>query len=93
MQTSTFTIFVVLLLCAVCSGGVLKPVFTKSDCNLPHEEGPIHCLAYIPVFKWDNAKKQCVPAVYGGCRRTNNNFPTLEQCELAARSVCVSNAI
>ncbi|XP_076260676.1 kappaPI-actitoxin-Avd3b-like [Rhynchophorus ferrugineus] len=68
-------------------------LFSSADCTLPHETGPIHCLAYMPVYTWNNQEKSCEKTIYGGCRRTANNFDTLDECESIARPVCAGNTI
>ncbi|XP_030757304.1 kappaPI-actitoxin-Avd3b-like [Sitophilus oryzae] len=62
--------------------------FSKSDCVLPHETGPIRCLAYIQVYTWNDSSKKCEPVIYGGCNKTGNNFATLVECEKTAKAVC-----
>uniref|UniRef100_A0A6P7F054 Chymotrypsin inhibitor SCI-II-like n=1 Tax=Diabrotica virgifera virgifera TaxID=50390 RepID=A0A6P7F054_DIAVI len=65
-----------------------KP-FTKVDCSLGvhQDDGPV-CLAYIPVYRWSGAEQKCVKDVYGGCRPTNNNFNTEQDCIKTATPVC-----
>ncbi|CAH0548167.1 unnamed protein product [Brassicogethes aeneus] len=55
--------------------------FQKEDCLKSFESGPVSCYGSVPIFTWDNGKRECVSALYGGCRGTNNNFKTLEDCQ------------
>uniref|UniRef100_A0A6P7FUC2 Male accessory gland serine protease inhibitor-like n=1 Tax=Diabrotica virgifera virgifera TaxID=50390 RepID=A0A6P7FUC2_DIAVI len=67
-----------------------QEVFYSSDCFRPVEYHPngIACMALIPVWRWDVGAQACVRDTYGGCNPTNNNFPTLEECNEVARPIC-----
>ncbi|XP_050518515.1 chymotrypsin inhibitor SCI-II-like isoform X2 [Diabrotica virgifera virgifera] len=68
---------------------VLPPgPFTKADCSLGVEKDGSTCEAYIRVYKWSDAEKKCVKAIYGGCNPTKNNFRTKEDCVKTATPVC-----
>ncbi|XP_050518516.1 trypsin inhibitor-like isoform X3 [Diabrotica virgifera virgifera] len=67
--------------------GVPEP-FTKADCSLGVEKDGSTCEAYIRVYKWSDAEKKCVKAIYGGCNPTKNNFRTKEDCVKTATPVC-----
>ncbi|XP_050508377.1 trypsin inhibitor-like isoform X7 [Diabrotica virgifera virgifera] len=63
-------------------------IFTESDCTASVSSGPIMCMAYMPVWKYDINARHCVRAIYGGCLATKNNFKSLEECETVTKSVC-----
>lgn len=49
------------------------------------------CYAKIPKYWWNNKDQKCEEIEFGGCRDTNNNFWTLEECENTAKPVCKTN--
>ena len=52
--------------------------YSDGICSRPKEVGP--CRAALPRFYWDQAKEQCLPFTYGGCKGNANNFETLDAC-------------
>ncbi|XP_028139917.1 male accessory gland serine protease inhibitor-like [Diabrotica virgifera virgifera] len=71
-----------------------QEVYLPSDCYRPVEYHPngIACMALIPVWRWDVREEACVRDTYGGCNPTNNNFPTLKECNQVARPVCENSS-
>lgn len=58
------------------------------DCTKPPVLEGAMCLGYSIHFYWNNAQQRCIPFVYGGCRKTLNNFQSLEECEQVAGRFC-----
>ncbi|XP_076260402.1 kappaPI-actitoxin-Avd3b-like [Rhynchophorus ferrugineus] len=82
-----------LVLLTICAMALVEAIdypsiFSASDCLAPHTEGDIDCKAYILRYHWNDATKQCEEVIWGGCRPTNNNFQTLEDCEETAGPIC-----
>ncbi|XP_050508376.1 trypsin inhibitor-like isoform X6 [Diabrotica virgifera virgifera] len=63
-------------------------IFTESDCTAPVDVGPIICIAYFPVWRYDIYSRICVRDIYGGCYPSKNNFKSLEECETVTKPVC-----
>ncbi|XP_018563480.1 kappaPI-actitoxin-Avd3a-like [Anoplophora glabripennis] len=62
--------------------------FRKQDCVKDvHDERKV-CYARIPVFKWDDTIKNCVPAIYMGCHPSNNKFHSIDSCQRIAGRIC-----
>ncbi|PRD18199.1 UNVERIFIED_CONTAM: U-actitoxin-Avd3j [Trichonephila clavipes] len=53
---------------------------SDSICELKKEVGP--CKAAMPRFYYNKNTKKCERFIYGGCKGNNNNFQTLEDCEV-----------
>ncbi|XP_045537794.1 papilin isoform X3 [Papilio machaon] len=52
----------------------------KSDpCKVPPEPG--NCLAYLPMWYYDEARDDCSQFIYSGCNGNGNRFDTREDCE------------
>ncbi|CAG9761520.1 unnamed protein product [Ceutorhynchus assimilis] len=79
-------LLVFLSICVYMSRG-----FTKTDCNENHER--VSCGSKSKRFTWNNEKKLCIEASYGGCNSTLNNFPSRLDCERVARPICTKDFI
>lgn len=62
-----------------------------TDCYVGFEQPGPTCRANFPVYYYDYTVASCVPARYGGCKKTNNNFKSQQECALTAESVCKSS--
>lgn len=62
---------------------------TFLDCNQPHTLSGANCHAYLIRYHWNNALQRCEKVIYGGCRETQNNFESLEDCDDIARPICL----
>ncbi|XP_013147767.1 PREDICTED: papilin isoform X2 [Papilio polytes] len=52
----------------------------KSDpCKVPPEPG--NCLAYLPMWYYDEARDDCSQFIYSGCNGNGNRFDTRGDCE------------
>jgi len=59
-------------------------LFNLDVCGLPHSlngDGRISCEAYIPSWSYDQAARECVKFIFGGCGGNKNRFGTKEICE------------
>ncbi|KAG5863710.1 hypothetical protein JTB14_037305 [Gonioctena quinquepunctata] len=85
----TVLIFIVistlLIANAVASDG---DSFGLEDCSKDTELGDYSCEALFWRYKWSEKDRDCIKAVYGGCRATKNNFETKEECLKVAEPVC-----
>lgn len=54
------------------------------QCLLPLEGG--NCDAYFVRYGYDRTTGRCMEFVYGGCGGNDNNFDTLEACNMACRN-------
>lgn len=50
------------------------------ECQLPKTTGP--CKAAFKRFYYNIDKNLCEPFIYGGCQGNENNFQTLNECQL-----------
>jgi Kunitz/Bovine pancreatic trypsin inhibitor domain len=60
-----------------------KPLeFPEARCLLPERsaEQEKSCLAFIPMYRFDDVSKKCVNFIYGGCGGTENRFGTIKEC-------------
>lgn len=50
----------------------------REECGMPKDPGS--CLAYDPVFFYNNLTKNCERFIYGGCGGNGNRFETVDEC-------------
>ncbi|CAH8499270.1 unnamed protein product [Heterobilharzia americana] len=55
-------------------------LFNRNDCKLPSETGI--CRGYITRYYYNVDTSTCEKFIYGGCLGNENNFESLEECQL-----------
>ncbi|GAB1602605.1 papilin-like, partial, partial [Argonauta hians] len=56
---------------------------SKIICQMPSEPGI--CLAYMPLFYYNQESGACERFVYGGCGGNANRFPTIDSCKAVCK--------
>ncbi|XP_037772748.1 kunitz-type serine protease inhibitor HCRG2-like [Penaeus monodon] len=62
------------------ASGLLRPLGDIAEivCHQPKVVGP--CKARFHRFYYSFDKNECIPFIYGGCGKNDNNFETKEDC-------------
>lgn len=55
-------------------------MFIIDACEQRKEEGP--CRGQFLRYYFNNKANRCEPFYYGGCKSNNNNFESIESCQL-----------
>ncbi|KAI0982784.1 hypothetical protein GJ496_009277 [Pomphorhynchus laevis] len=50
-------------------------------CEFPPIAGDLQCDSYRPMFTFDRDQSRCIEFIYGGCKKSDNLFDSINECE------------
>ncbi|ODM94254.1 Kunitz-type serine protease inhibitor kalicludine-1 [Orchesella cincta] len=79
-----FTVLAIAAMLILFCANSASAAALEDSCQQPMERGT--CRAMHARFYYNSETKKCEKFNYGGCKKNQNNFKTMEECEKACAS-------